>query len=310
MARRIIVTGAGGFVGRHLLPLLAEDRVVAIDQSVEAVPPNANLTLIEGDFSQPAVLEQAFAGGCDAVIHLATVPGGAAEQNPELAWQVNVEGTRALAQAAIHAGDCPRFVFASSIAVLGDSLTSPVTDATPLAPRLLYGVHKQMMENWLATLSRRGQLDAISLRLSGVVARPKGPSGMKSAFMSEIFHALAAGENYCLPVSSKATCWMITVKSAVQNLVHALDLDSRYFPSDRAVTLPALRVRMDELVSAIARFYGRAPSLVDFQVDPDIEAAFGAYPALITAQSDALKFRAETSVNELVENAAAGVKRD
>ena len=70
-------------------------------------------------------------------------------------------------------------------AAFGEPFPASVDDSTPLRPKSFYGAHKALMEQWLATLSRRGELDAISLRLSGVVARPRGPSGMKSAFLSD-----------------------------------------------------------------------------------------------------------------------------
>ncbi len=94
--------------------------------------------------------------GCDAIVHLATVPGGAAESDPALAWRVNVDATRTLFDAAARASTPIRLVFASSIAVFGDHLPTPLDEDTPVAPSMLYGAHKAMMETWLATLGRRG----------------------------------------------------------------------------------------------------------------------------------------------------------
>ncbi len=300
---RIIVAGAGGFVGRRLVMLLAGHDVVALDHTPGSIPNLPHITPVSGDCSDPAVLDSAFANGCDAVVHLATVPGGAAEQDPGLAWRVNIDATQLLAEAASAAGDCPRFVFASSIAVFGDPLPDHVDDATPISPRLLYGAHKAMMEQWLATLTRRGKLDAVSLRLSGVVARPRGPSGMKSAFMSDVFHAFEAGEEFVMPVSANATSWMTSLESAAGNFAHAVRADLAAAPASRAVTLPALRVRMGDLIAEIASQTARSSELVSYEPDAGLEAGFGAYPPLVTLAAETIGFSSDATLDELVARA-------
>lgn len=304
---RIVVTGAGGFVGRHLISKLGTHDVIALDTVTDNIPAAANVDLLAGDFCDAAVLEQAFKGGCDAVVHLATVPGGAAERSPALAWRVNVEGSMRLCEVAARSGTRPRFVFASSIAVFGDPLPPGVNDATPLAPKLYYGAHKAMMEQWLATLTRRGELDAVSLRLSGVIARPKGPSGMKSAFLSDVFHALAAGDSYVMPVSADATCWLTSIECAADNFVHALTLDLAAAPPEVAVTLPCLRARIADLVAEIAAQTGRSIDCVSYSPDAVLEAAFGTQPPVTTAAADALGFVGDGKLSTLVSNALSAV---
>lgn len=304
---RIIITGAGGFVGRKLAELLADHDVVGLDHVPDGIPDLPHVTARSGDLCDAAILEAAFSNGCDAVVHLATVPGGAAEQNPDLARRVNVDATMALADAAIQAGDRPRFVFASSIAVFGDPMPANVDDDTPLAPRMLYGAHKAMMEQWLATLTRRGEIDALSLRLSGVVARPRGPSGMKSAFMSNVFHALAGGERFVMPVSAAATSWMTSLESAAGNFAHALHADLSDAPAERAVTLPALRLRMEDLVAEIARQSGQEIDAVSYAPDAELEAGFGAYPPLLTPAAEALGFSSDGDLPTLVKRALAAI---
>lgn len=298
---RVIVTGAAGFVGRVLLRRLVDQgrRVVALDYVANSAP---DFEAIAGDIADPAILARAFAQGCDAVVHLATIPGGAAEADPVAARRINLDATIALSEAAAAAGTRPRFVFASSIAVLGAPLPVLVDDASPLRPQLVYGAHKAMIEQWLATLSRRGALDALSLRLPGIVARPPGPSGMKSAFMSDVFHALRARAPFTSPVSADATMWLMSVETVVAALLHALMLDTA-LPDDRAVTLPTLRLRMDELVAAIVRQTGADAAQVRFAPDRGLQSAFGAYPGLITPRADALGFRHDGSVDRLVASA-------
>lgn len=286
---RIVVTGAGGFVGHALLRQLRGHDVVGLDRELHGMPG------VEGDLRDRTVLQRAFAGGCDAVVHLATIPGGAAETDPRLAREVNVDATMELIDVAANAGQRPRFVFASSIAVFGDRLPLAVDDATPIASTMIYGAHKAMMEQWIAAQSRRGAISGLSLRLPGIVARPLAPSGMKSAFMSDLFHALRAGEPIVLPVSPAATMWLMSVERVARNLAHALD-----DRTEGVLTLPATRVTMADLTGAVAAAAGVSPNLASHSPDPAIEAGFGRQPPLSTPAAQAAGFTADPDISALV----------
>lgn len=299
----IIVTGAGGFVGRQIVARLVAQghATVAIDSHAGAIPQGARV--VEGDLGDAALRVEALRDGVSAVIHLATVPGGAAEADPAASRRINLDAMLDLLLESAAAGSRPRFVYASSIAVFGDPLPPHVDDLTPLSPKMIYGGHKAMMEHAVALYSNRGAIEGVTVRLPGILARPKGPSGMKSAFMSDLFHALKAGEPFTCPVSAEATIWAQSVARCADNFLHALTLDAALLPPTRAVTLPALRVTMGDLAAEIANQCGVDPGLVAYAPDAALEAAFGAQPPLATPAAQAAGFAHDGNLASLVTSA-------
>ncbi len=303
-AERILITGAGGFVGQALVRALAGSRpIVATDRTGLDALTLPGVTPMPVEIDDPALVATLTAEPLAAIIHLATIPGGAAEADPALAARINVAAPMALIDAAASHGNTPRLLFASSIAVFGDPLPPHVDDATPVAPMLRYGAHKAMIEEWIATLTRRGAVRGLSLRLPGIIARPLAPSGMKSAFLSNLFHALKAGEPITLPVSADATCWLLSRRALVAQLVTALDLAED--PDSARLNLPALRIHMGDLVAEVARQTGADAALATHASDPAIEAAFGAQPPLFTPAADALGLTHDGTLANLVAHALA-----
>jgi nucleoside-diphosphate-sugar epimerase len=156
-------------------------------------------------------------------------------------------------------------------------------------------------------LSNRGLIDGVTVRLPGILARPRGPSGLKSAFISDLFHALKAGEPFVCPVSAHATIWAQSGACCTANLVHALALDAALLPPTRAVTLPALRIAMGDLAAEVARQCGASETLVSYAPDAALEAIFGTQPPLVTPAAERAGFAHDGDVERLVARALAAL---
>ncbi len=146
--RRILVTGAGGFVGRHLLPVLARRF------------PDATIASAAFEITDPAAVGAAVRQAApDACIHLAAIAAiPAARQDPQHAWTVNLHGTLHLADAIrAEAPDC-LLVYASSADAYGASFRNAeaLAEDAPLAPLNIYGATKAAADLALGAMSAAG----------------------------------------------------------------------------------------------------------------------------------------------------------
>ncbi len=315
-AMHIVITGANGFVGGALARRLIRDgrlgdraiaklTLVDLDLGLREVP--EFVYLAPGDLSNPTWLRKTLEEHVDVLFHLASVPGGTAEKNYELARKVNLDATMTLLElgkAQVDAGELrPIFVFASTVGVFGE-MPSLVTDESYPRPLMTYGAQKLAGEVLVADFSRRGWMDGRSLRISGVLARPPAPTGQLSAFMSDIIRELAGGRPFVCPTTPNATIWATSLPCVVDNLILAGRVAARRLAGRCTLTLPALRVSMGELVDAIASVYKTpARSLVRFEPNELVEALFGRQPPLLTEAAEAAGFGHDGSVMELVRRA-------
>jgi len=150
----ILVTGSTGFVGRGLLPALA-----AAGRAVRPLDPAV-------DLGRPGDLAGAVEG-VGAVVHLAARAHVMREEcaDPLAAFRaVNRDGTLRLAEAAAAAG-VRRFVFISSIGVLGDSTHgTPFSAASTPAPVAAYARSKLEAEQGLERIARERGLEVVVIR--------------------------------------------------------------------------------------------------------------------------------------------------
>jgi naringenin degradation protein FdeJ len=311
---RVLVTGADGFVGRALAAQLAGgalpvSTLTLTDRQFTAPPQASEASVVTGDLADPTLLTALLAPGFDLVFHLASIPGSLAEHDAVAGERANLSVPLALGRhLAGRRGPgnaATRLIFASSIAVYGPLGVEAVSVGTPTRPALSYGAHKLMTETYLTDLTRRGDLSAVSLRLPGVVARPPVNSGHGSAFMSLLFHRIAAGEAYDCPVPANSCCWWLSRKACVEALIHAARLGPQ---AGTVIQPPALLLTVAEVAEAAACLTGR-PARIRWGDDATLTRLFGSMPPLDASTASAAGFAADADAEALARAAFEGVSQ-
>lgn len=207
---RVLVTGATGFIGRHLVgALLNQGADVTV---LSRRPPSAGIrdyrTMV-GDLTQPATLE-GLCRNIDTVFHL----GGHAHavdqpdgKDRETIWRVTVEGTRALVEQSVRNG-VQRFVLFSSVKAMGEGGETCLDETAPDMPTSFYGKAKREAENLVLDAGRLG-LSSTVLRLPMVY----GPDGKGN--LPRMIRAIARGYFPPLPESGNRRS-MVDVRDVTQ----------------------------------------------------------------------------------------------
>ena len=164
----VLVTGATGFVGRHVCAYLhaAGYRVRAAVRAAAALPTDWEQAIV-GEIGPDTVWDAAL-NGVDAVVHLAShspMAGASAADTAAAYRRVNVAGSERLGRAALSAG-VRRLVYLSTIKVNGEAtpIDAPFTAETPAQPEDVYGESKWQAEQILRELGASSELEVVILR--------------------------------------------------------------------------------------------------------------------------------------------------
>ena len=187
---RVLVTGAAGFVGHHLVrELEAAGHAVATTDAVPAgAPAAAGLPgYAQADLRDGEAMRALVRGARpDAVVHLAGVsfvPDGA--RDPSLALTVNIGGTWTLAEAPR-----ARLLFVSTAQVYGTIPSpAPLREESPLRPLSLYAVTKAAGESLLLARHAAGTLDALVARPGNHTGPGQSPKFVAPAFARQVLAA-------------------------------------------------------------------------------------------------------------------------
>jgi nucleoside-diphosphate-sugar epimerase len=257
---RILVSGAAGFIGSHLVDrLLAEGReVVAVDAftsyyarwrkegNLASALGREGFRLVEGDIARIDL--EGLLRGADCVVHLAGEPGVRRSWGPNFPRYLerNVLSTERLLEAAVRSGVW-RIVYASSSSIYGPDRGGPVREDDPRRPASPYALSKLAAEEMLGLYARERGISATVLRYFTVYGPRQRPEMGLSQFIC------AAYEERPVEIfgdgSQKRD--MTYVGDAVDATVAALDAPCGVYNVGGGT-----RASVDEMLGAVRRVTG------------------------------------------------------
>ncbi len=285
-----LITGANGEIGRALIQRLHAEgrfRLVTLDLTPlpEALRPLCAETYA-GNILDRYLLDQVAAHHeIEAVFHLAALLSTRGERDPDLAHQINVEGTihlMRMAQAQSSRLERPvKFIFPSSIAVYGlpdlaeKARAGRVREEQWCEPITMYGCNKLYCEHLgryfmrhyrsIGATAAAPRIDFRALRFPGLISADTVPSGGTSDFGPEMLHAAAQGRPYQCFVRPDARIPFMAMPDAIRALVGVLDAAPEKL-SLAAYNVSAFSLSAEEIA---ARARGAFPG-AEVTYEPDV----------------------------------------
>ena len=186
----VLVTGAGGFIGRAVLRAIAAEGYAVwahLGPPGAAVPPTpSGVSSAYAEIDDPRAI-LALTENVQAIVHLAGPPSVAGSFHDPLAYaRAHCLGT-ANVLAACGAHRVRRLVYVSSAEVYGRPERNPVTEQAPFAPLSPYAAMKVAAEELVRIYSANDGLDALVLRPFSVIGPPVSPHSVLWTILRQAF---------------------------------------------------------------------------------------------------------------------------
>jgi D-erythronate 2-dehydrogenase len=320
---KLLITGGAGFIGARLARTLlargtlAGARIEHLALADQFAPPGD----LMGD-ARVRALTGPLQGQCagfaterfDGVFHLASAVSGECELDFDLGMRSNLDSTRALLDALRAAGNTPRVVFSSSVAVFGPDPGQPlpaiVADDTLPAPQTSYGTQKLMCEHLIADMTRKGFIDGRAARLMTVTVRPGKPNAAASSFFSGVIREPLAGVEAICPVDASVSHPVSSPARTALALIRIYEATRDELNGRLALNLPALNVTVQQMLDALEAVAGpKVRALVKFQRDERIAGIVANWPqGASAARATALGLKADASFEDIIRQYIADQK--
>ena len=268
---KILVTGAGGFLGGAVARALTErgDVVVGLDATPDAAPPGAptpdvsRFVPVVANICDPGTLDQVFAAHRpDAVVHCAAVVGVLASlASPVRLLRVNIEGSVHLFEAMARHG-CTRVIHISSEEIYGTFLSPRIDETHREAPLHAYGISKAAVEHLGRSYRATHGLECINIRTSWVY----GPGFPRDRVPINMVRAAAEGRACHVPGGADERIDHTYLDDAVAGILGALDCahhpyDAYHIASEEAPSLAEIAGVVCGLVPGARITVGQGPYL-------------------------------------------------
>ncbi|MBN2096668.1 NAD-dependent epimerase/dehydratase family protein [Candidatus Peregrinibacteria bacterium] len=255
---KILVTGALGQIGSELIPALRKkfgnENVIAVGHRKEPSEEFKNAGPFERADTRnkdelKALIEKY---NIDTIYHLVGVLSAVGEKNPDLAWDVNMNGLKNILELAVEY-KIKRLFWPSSIAAFGP--TTPLENTpqkTILEPTTMYGVTKVAGELLCQYYFVKYGLDVRSLRYPGIISWKTPPGGGTTDYAVAIYYEGLEKGHYDCFVRGNTVLPMMYMDDAVKATMQLMEAEPEKITIRTAYNLTAVSFSAKELADNVA----------------------------------------------------------
>lgn len=239
--KKILVTGSVGQIGSELTlalrakygaeNVIATGRKTKPSKELEESGPFHFIDVNKIDTVEEMIKKY----DIDTIVHMAAILSGVGEKNPNLCWDVNMNGTLNVLNLAVKY-DMARVIIPSSIAVWGPDCPKIAPQDTALHPTTMYGVTKVAGEVLADYYVKKYNLDVRGLRYPGIISSETFPGGGTTDYAVAIYYEAVKQNHYTcfvkedtkLPMMYMPDCLKATIdlmEAPFENLKHHSDFN-------------------------------------------------------------------------------------
>ncbi|NBJ69757.1 MULTISPECIES: L-threonine 3-dehydrogenase [Clostridia] len=276
---KILVTGALGQIGSELVLKLRE--IYGTDQVIATDIRKAEGRIAEGPFEVVDVTDanQLFdvtkKYQVDTMMHLAALLSAKAEENPKLAWDINMGG---LVNALEIARELKlQFFTPSSIGAFGPSTPKDHTPQDTLQrPTTMYGVNKVSGELLADYYYTRFGVDTRGVRFPGLISYVTLPGGGTTDYAVEMYYEAVKKGSYTSYIGKGTYMDMMYMPDAINAIIQLMEADANKLQHRNAFNIAAFSAAPEDFAVSIQKYM---PSFtLDYAVDPFRQAIADSWP--------------------------------
>ncbi len=266
MSSKVLVIGSEGQIGTELcLELEKRDDIVLYRADIRLLT-NSERRLYRLDATDQRSIKQLISElQIDEVYLMAALLSAKGEENPKLAWDLNMNSLLHLLDLAKE-GLYKKLFWPSSIAVFGpDSPKVDTPQNTTINPSTVYGISKRSGEFWCNYYFNKYGVDVRSIRYPGLISHATEPGGGTTDYSVAIIKEAVSTRNYNCYLKGNTILPMLFMPDAIKATLAIMDAPKEFITIRTSYNLGGFETSPERMARSIRRF------IPDFEINYSVD---------------------------------------